>query len=70
MLIDRILLGIKKGQQLLSLFYSYIMICHLIPCYVFHKLLDCVSETAAAEMRSAYKVGFKDGATMMQEIQD
>ena len=37
---------------------------------VFHKLLDCVSETAAAEMRDAYKVGFKDGATMMQEIQD
>ena len=26
---------------------------------VFHKLLDCVSETAAAEMRAAYKVGFK-----------
>ena len=37
---------------------------------VFHKILDCVSETAAAEMRVAYKVGFKDGATMMQEIQD
>ena len=37
---------------------------------VFHKLLDCVSETAATEMRAAYKVGFKDGATMMQEIQD
>ena len=36
----------------------------------FHKLLDCVSDTAAAEMRAAYKVGFKDGATMMQEIQD
>ncbi|MBR6982469.1 MAG: hypothetical protein IKH75_02860 [Ruminococcus sp.] len=36
----------------------------------FHKLLGCVSETAAAEMRVAYKVGFKDGATMMQEIQD
>ena len=30
---------------------------------VFHKLLD-------SEMRVAYKVGFKDGATMMQEIQD
>ena len=26
---------------------------------VFHKLLDCVSDTAAAEMRAAYKVGFK-----------
>ena len=37
---------------------------------VFHKLLDCVSDTAAAEMRAAYKLGFKDGATMMQEIQD
>ena len=37
---------------------------------VFHKVLDCVSETAAAEMRAAYNVGFKDGATMMQEIQD
>ena len=37
---------------------------------VFHKILDCVSETAAAEMRTAYKVGFKDGAAMMQEIQD
>ena len=36
----------------------------------FHKLLDCVSETFAAEMRAAYKVGFKDGASMMQEIQD
>ena len=36
----------------------------------FHKLLDCVSETAAVEMRVAYKVGFKDGATMMQEIQE
>jgi hypothetical protein len=37
---------------------------------VFHKIPDCVSDTAAAEMRAAYKVGFKDGATMMQEIQD
>ena len=37
---------------------------------VFHKILDCVSETAAAEMRAAYKVGFKGGATLMQEIQD
>ena len=35
---------------------------------VFHKLLDCVSDTAAAEMRAAYKVGFKDGAAMMREI--
>ena len=37
---------------------------------VFHKILDCVSETADAEMRTTYKVGFKDGATMIQEIQD
>ena len=37
---------------------------------VFHKILDWVSDTAADEMRSAYKVGFKDGAAMMQEIQD
>jgi len=35
---------------------------------VFHKLLDCVSDTAAAEMRAAYKVGFKDGATLMGEV--
>ena len=34
-----------------------------------HKLLDCVSDTVAAEMRAAYKVGFKDGATLMSEIQ-
>lgn len=37
---------------------------------VFHRILDCVSDTATAEMRTAYKVGFKDGANMMQEIQD
>ena len=37
---------------------------------VFHKILDCVSDTAAAEMRAAYKVGFKDGATLMSEIQN
>ena len=37
---------------------------------VFHRILDFVSDTAAAEMRAAYKVGFKDGATMMKEIQD
>ena len=34
-----------------------------------HKLLDCVSDTFAAEMRAAYKVGFKDGAALMKEIQ-
>ena len=37
---------------------------------LFHKLCDLHSENAIAEMRAAYKVGFKDGATMMQEIQD
>ena len=37
---------------------------------VFYKILDCVSDTAAAEMRAVYKVGFKDEATMMKEIQD
>lgn len=37
---------------------------------VFHKLLDCVSDTAAAEMRAAYKVGFKDGVALMKEIQE
>ena len=37
---------------------------------VFHKILDCVSETAAAEMRAAYKVGFKDGVKLMQEVQE
>ena len=36
----------------------------------FHKLLDCVSDTAAAEMRAAYKVGFKDGVAMMREVQE
>ena len=37
---------------------------------VFHKLLDCVSDTAAAEMRAAYKVGFKDGVALMREVQE
>ena len=37
---------------------------------VFHNILECVSETAAAEMRAAYKVGFKDGAALMREIQE
>jgi hypothetical protein len=36
----------------------------------FHKILDCVSETAAAEMRAAYKVGFKDGVALMREVQE
>ena len=37
---------------------------------VFHKLLDCVSDTAAAEMRTTYKVGFKDGVALMRAVQD
>ena len=37
---------------------------------VFHKLLDCVSNTAAAEMRAAYKAGFKDGVDLMREVQE
>ena len=36
----------------------------------FHKLCDLQSETAAAEMRAAYKAGFKDGVTLMREIQE
>ena len=35
----------------------------------FHKLLNCVSETAVHEMRAAYKAGFKVGAALMKEIQ-
>lgn len=37
---------------------------------IFHKILDCVSDTATAEMRVAYKVGFKDGMTLMREVQE
>ena len=37
---------------------------------VFHRILDCVSETAAAEMRAAYKVGFMDGVALMREVQE
>ena len=36
----------------------------------FHKLFDCVSETAAAEMRVAYKAGFKYGVALMREVQE
>ena len=36
---------------------------------VFHKILNCVSDTAATEMRAAYKLGFKGGVTLMREIQ-
>ena len=37
---------------------------------VFHKILDCVSDTAAAEMRAAYRIGFKDGVAFMREVQE
>ena len=36
---------------------------------LFHKLSDLQSETAAAEMRVAYKAGFKDGVALMREVQ-
>ncbi len=29
-----------------------------------------VGDTAAAEMRVAYKVGFKDGVALMREVQE
>ncbi len=35
-----------------------------------HKLLDCVSDTASFEMRAAYKIGFKDGAALMREVNE
>lgn len=35
---------------------------------IFHKFCDLQSETAADEMRVAYKAGFKDGATAMIEV--
>lgn len=35
---------------------------------MFHKILDCVSDTAAAEMRAAYMVGFKDGASIIADV--
>lgn len=37
---------------------------------IFHKLCDLQSETAADEMRSAYKVGFKDGVALIREVQE
>ena len=37
---------------------------------LYHKLCDLQSETAAAEMRAAYKAGFKDGVTLLREIQE
>ena len=37
---------------------------------IFHKLCDLQSETAADEMRAAYKAGFKDGVTLLREVQE
>lgn len=37
---------------------------------MFHKLRDLQSETAAEEMKAAYKAGFKDGAALMREVQE
>ena len=37
---------------------------------LFHKLCDLQSETAAEEMRAAYKAGFKDGVALMREVQE
>lgn len=37
---------------------------------IFHRILDCVSETAATEMRATYRAGFKDGVAMMREVQE
>lgn len=34
---------------------------------LFHNLCDLQSETAADEMRAAYKAGFKDGCNIMME---
>ena len=36
---------------------------------IFHKLFDLQSETAADEMRAAYKAGFQDGVALMKEVQ-
>lgn len=35
---------------------------------MFHKLCDLQSASAADDMRSAYKAGFKDGVALMAEI--
>lgn len=37
---------------------------------IFHQLCDLQSETAADEMRAAYKAGFKDGVALMREVQE
>ena len=36
----------------------------------FHKLLDIQIATSADEMKAIYKAGFKDGVTLMSEIQE
>ena len=35
-----------------------------------HAMLDIQSDTAAIEICSAYKNGFKDGAALMRELQE
>jgi hypothetical protein len=35
---------------------------------ILHKLLDFVSDTAAAEMITAYKAGFKGGVSLTCEV--
>ena len=37
---------------------------------MFHKLCDLQSETAGVDMRAAYKAGFKDGVSLMRELQE
>lgn len=37
---------------------------------MFHNLCDLQSETAADEMRAAYKAGFKDGVALIKEVQE
>ena len=60
---------VKAGSDLA------VCVVNLLDCYseeqidVFHKILDCVSNTAAAEMSTAYKVGFKDSVALMIEVQ-
>lgn len=34
-----------------------------------HAILDIQSDTAAIEVRNAYKAGFKDGVSLIQEVQ-
>ena len=37
---------------------------------IFYKILDCVSNTVAAEMRVECKTGFKTGVALMRKIQE